>query len=120
MVEYKSPGNMQQPRNPMESPYQIPLYARTALIFIVVLVLAIALYVGQEIIIPLLYAGMIAILLNPLVNYLVGKKINKIIAIAIVVALAIFALLVAGYIVSAQVTLFSETYPQLKEKFAAT
>jgi predicted PurR-regulated permease PerM len=104
----------------MDNSFNVPFYARTAMIFIVVFVFGLALYIGQEIIMPLLYAGMIAILLNPLVNYLVRKGFHKILAIAIVVALAICALGVVGYIVSAQVTLFTETYPELKEKFATT
>src|SRR4051812_5207018 len=104
----------------MENSLNIPFYARMALICIVVLVLALVMYVGQEIIIPLLYAGMIAILLNPLVNYLVRKGINRIVAISMAVGVAILALLVAGYVVSAQITLFTETYPQLKQKFFAT
>jgi predicted PurR-regulated permease PerM len=104
----------------MDNSFNIPFYARTALIFILVFILALALFVGQEIIIPILYAGMIAILLNPLVDYLIRKRVNKILAILAVVALAILALLVAGYIVSAQITLFTDTYPQLKAKLAAT
>jgi predicted PurR-regulated permease PerM len=104
----------------MNNSMNIPFYARTAMIFIVVFVLGLILYVGQDIIIPLLYAGMIAILLNPLVNYLIRKRFNKILAISSVVALAIVALGIAGYIVSVQVTLFTDTYPQLKVKFATT
>jgi predicted PurR-regulated permease PerM len=104
----------------MENSFNIPFYARTAMIFIVVSILGLALYLGQEIIVPLLYAGMIAILLNPLVNFLIRKGVNKMLAIAMAVTLAIFALLIAVYIVSAQITLFTDTYPQLKEKFATT
>jgi predicted PurR-regulated permease PerM len=102
----------------MDSSFNMPFYARTALIFIVLFLLGVTLYIGQEIIVPLLYAGMIAILLNPLVNFLIRKGINKMLAISMAVTLAILALMVAGYVVSAQVTLFTDTYPQLKEKFA--
>lgn len=82
--------------------------------------LGLTMYVGQHIIIPILYATMIAILLNPFVNFLIGKNINKIISISIAVVLAIVVLLSFVYVVSAQLTLFSETYPQLKEKFITT
>ncbi len=104
----------------MDNSFQIPFYARAALIFIVVFALGLTLYVGQHIIVPILYSTMIAILLNPLVNYLIGKKISKLVSISIAVALTILALLFAIYIVSAQLTLFSETYPQLKQKFFTT
>ena len=98
----------------------MPFYAKAALISISGFALGLALYVGQHIIVPILYATVIAILLNPLVNYLIGKNINKIASISIAVVLAILVLLCAIYVVSAQVTLFSETYPQLKAKFITT
>src|SRR6185295_11375150 len=82
-------------RIPMNNSLRMPFYARTALIFIVVFMLALVMYVGQEIIIPILYAGMIAILLNPLVDYLISKGFNKILAILTVVLMAIVALLIA-------------------------
>lgn len=104
----------------MDVPVKIPFYARIALIFISILAVVFTLHVGQHIILPILYASVIAILLNPLVNYLIRKKINKIISISIAVALAIFIVLGILYIVSAQVTMFSETYPKLLEKFNVT
>jgi len=104
----------------MENSFQIPFYARVALISIGGFALGLTMYVGQHIIVPILYATMVAILLNPLVNYLMGKKINKIVSISIAVVLTILVLLAAIYVVSAQITLFSETYPQLRQKFIVT
>src|SRR5437868_2159877 len=104
----------------MENSFQIPFYAKVALISIGGFALGLVMYVGQHIIVPILYATMVAILLNPLVNYLIRKKINKIVAISLAVVFAILALLFAIYMVSAQITLFSETYPQLKTKFLIT
>jgi predicted PurR-regulated permease PerM len=77
-------------------------------------------HVGQGIIVPILYATIIAILLNPFVNFLLRKNVNKIIAISIAVALTIFAVIALLYILSSQLSMFSESYPQLKEKFNAT
>jgi len=104
----------------MENSFQVPFYAKVALISIGGFAMGLIMYVGQHIIVPILYATMIAILLNPLVNYLIRKRINKIVSISLAVVLAILALLFAIYIVSAQITLFTETYPQLKEKFIVT
>lgn len=104
----------------MDNSFEVPFYAKVALIFISAFALSLAMYVGQHIIVPILYASMIAILLNPFVNYMIRKNINKIIAISIAVVLTILLLVSAIYVVSAQLTLFSETYPQLKEKFIAT
>jgi predicted PurR-regulated permease PerM len=76
--------------------------------------------VGQKIILPLIYATIIAILLNPVVNLLVRIRINKTIAITIAVCLAIVVTLGLLYFVSLQVSLFGDTYPRLKEKFNQT
>jgi predicted PurR-regulated permease PerM len=78
------------------------------------------LYIGQQIIIPIVYATILAILLNPLVNILSRKKISKILAIIIVVALAVFMALAILYMLSSQISMFAETYPQLKAKFNST
>lgn len=104
----------------MENSFQIPFYGKLALISIGGFAFGAVMYFGQEIIIPILYATMIAILLNPLVNYLVRRKWNKIISISLAVVFAILVVLFAIYIVSAQITLFKETYPQLKQKFVVT
>lgn len=104
----------------MDNSFQIPFYAKAALISIGAFMLGLTLYVGQHIIIPILYATMISILLNPLVDYLIGKNVNKIIAISIAVVLAIFMAVGFVYILSTQITMFSETFPQLKDKFNGT
>jgi len=93
-----------------------PFYAKAALIFISVFAFVFTLHIGQGIIIPIVFATIVAILLNPLVNYLLRKKVNKIIAISIAVILSIIAMLGIVYVISSQVTMFSETYPQLKIK----
>ncbi len=104
----------------MDISIKTPFYAKVALVFISLFAFFFTLHVGQGIIIPILFATIIAILLNPFVNYLLRKKVNKIIAILLAVMLAVFTLLGMLYIVSSQVTMFSETYPQLKSKFIET
>jgi predicted PurR-regulated permease PerM len=98
----------------------IPFYTKFAQISVSVISVFFVLYIGQEIILPLIYATIIAILLNPLVNLLVRHKINRIVAIAITVLAA--AIVTGGllYFLSEQITLFRETYPKLKEKFDDT
>jgi predicted PurR-regulated permease PerM len=101
----------------METPFKIPFYAKTALIFISAVAFVYTMYIGQNIIIPIVYATIIAILLNPLVNYLIRKRVNKILAISVAVFVAIVVVMVFFYIVSTQISMLVETYPQLKEKF---
>lgn len=104
----------------MEASFKIPFYIKIALISISAFAIVITMQVGQYIIIPILYAIILAILLNPIVNYLIGKNVNRIVSISVAVLLAIFVALGILYILSSQITMFSETYPQLKEKFMAT
>lgn len=99
---------------------KIPFYAKAALIFISVFAFVCLIQVGQQIIIPIVYATILAILLNPPVNYLMRKRVNKIISISIIVILAICVVLGVIYIITSQVSLFTETYPQLREKFNST
>ena len=101
----------------MNSSFKIPFYAQIALVAIGTFAFVYALYIGQGIILPLIYATIIAILLNPVVNYLINKRINKIVSIAIAVLIFILISALFIYFISVQLTLFSETYPKLKEKF---
>ncbi|MEO5602198.1 MAG: AI-2E family transporter [Cyclobacteriaceae bacterium] len=104
----------------METSFKIPFYAKAALISISAFAFIYTLHVGQQIIIPILYATILAILLNPLVNFLASKKISKIMAIAMVVTLTILVAVGLLYLLSSQVSMFSETYPELKAKFNKT
>jgi predicted PurR-regulated permease PerM len=104
----------------MTTDTKIPFYAKYALVSIAVFAFVYTLYIAQQIVLPLIYATIIAILLNPLVTYLVSRKINKVAAIFFAVISAIFITLCLTYIISTQLTMFSETYPKLKEKFNET
>lgn len=104
----------------METAFKIPFYARAALTFISAFALVFTLYIGQEIIIPLVYATIIAILLNPMVNFLIRIKIHKLVSITVAVTLAIIVVLSVFYILSSQLSMFSESYPELKQKFNTT
>lgn len=104
----------------MEAGYKIPFYAKLALVSIGIFSFVYTMYLGQDIIIPIVFGTIIAILLNPMVNYLMNRKINKLVAISIVVVLAILLVFIILYIISSQMSMFSETYPQLKAKFTTS
>jgi predicted PurR-regulated permease PerM len=104
----------------MDGTFKIPFYAKAALIFISAFALIFTLHIGKDLIVPLVYAGILAILLNPLVNYLVRKRMNRLVAISVSVLLAISIVLSSLYLLSTQVSMFTESYPQLKQKFTTT
>jgi predicted PurR-regulated permease PerM len=99
---------------------QLPFYAKAALVFIAGYAFVYALYLAQNIIVPIVYATLIAILLNPLVNWLVRKGCSRVLAISLSVLLVFIITALLLYFIFMQVTMFTDTYPQLKLKFAAT
>ncbi len=104
----------------MELKFKIPFYAQVALIFISVFAFVYTLYIGQDIIVPLVYATIFAILLNPFVNLLINKKMGKITAITIIVSIALIAVMAVLYLLFSQISIFSESYPQFKIKIDKT
>ncbi|CAN5253919.1 AI-2E family transporter [soil metagenome] len=101
----------------MDTPsIKIPVYVKLAQIIIGIIGLFFILYIGREIIIPFVFAVIIAILLNPVVNYLMRKKVNRIIAITIALLGVLVISVGLGYFIGSQISRFSETLPQLKEK----
>jgi predicted PurR-regulated permease PerM len=103
----------------MDISFKPPFYAKVALIFVGLFSLVFVLHVGKDIIIPVVFATILAILLNPLVNFLVKKKVNIIIAISLAVMVTIVVAVGLFYIISSQISMFTETYPQLKLKMSA-
>jgi predicted PurR-regulated permease PerM len=96
--------------------FKIPLYAKVSQILLGIFIMFFILYIGQAIVIPILFAFIIAILLNPVVNYLCRRKVNRFAAILISIFLAIFCLAALLYFISSQVIMFCEMIPQHEEK----
>jgi predicted PurR-regulated permease PerM len=100
----------------MDKFYKIPFYARVALIAISIFAFVYTMKIGQDIIVPIIYATLLAILLNPLVNFLIRKKIHKLLSISIAVSISLIVGMGLLYAISSQVSMFSESYPQLQQK----
>ena len=100
----------------MEKRY--PFFIRATVSIFGIMLLVCMLYILRDIMVPLAFALMIAILLNPFVNMLVRKKINRIVAISI--ALLVTILVVAGlmYFISSQIARFTDNMPMLEKKFS--
>ncbi|CAN5623561.1 AI-2E family transporter [soil metagenome] len=95
-----------------------PFYIRFAFIIIGIIGFAYIMYVGQDIMIPLLFAALIAILINPFCQFLERKTKLRILSIFISVFLTF--LITAGvlYFLADQMAHFSEALPQLKQNFS--
>jgi predicted PurR-regulated permease PerM len=95
-----------------------PFFFRSTVTLFGIMLFVFMLFELRSILVPLAFALMIAILLNPFVNILLKKKINRIVAISISLLVAI--LFVAGilYFISSQIVKFSENMPLLEKKFS--
>ncbi len=96
-----------------------PVFVKLSIITMGVLAFSYILYIGQGILIPLIFSTIIAILLNPVVNFFTGKGINRIVAISLVLFATIILLGALTYFIYSRLDVFTESFPQLKEKFSA-
>lgn len=96
-----------------------PFYFKLSHILIGIVGFIFIMVVGQDIIAPLIFAMIIAILLNPIVNFLVKKRVNRVLAISISLILALLFTTGLIYFIGSQISLFSDALPQLKQRFLA-
>ena len=101
----------------MTDEIKIPLYAKTTLIIIGLLAFFTILYFAQSVIVPLVFAIIIAIVLHPALNWLTLKKVNRIIAIVVVFLIAFLVITAFVTLLVRQVQRVSESWPVLSEKF---
>jgi len=97
--------------------YTLPFYIKSSLFFMGLCALIAILYVAQSIIIPLIFAFIIAILLSPVVDIFVRMKVNRILAIAMTLLLSIIIIFACGAFIVSQASLFADSWPAVVEKF---
>ena len=101
----------------MNAPLKIPFYIKASLFLVGLYVFISMLSIAREILLPLIFATIVAILLSPAVTFLVNKKVNRAFSVSVVVLLA---LLIAGgliVLISSQASRFRDALPQLSDKF---
>ena len=94
-----------------------PFYVKIAFIFSGLFIFFYTLWLAKSILIPIVYAIILAMLLNPIVNLLMRRKIPKILAIAIAVILAFLCFSALLYLIVLQSADFVELIPEIKVKF---
>ncbi len=103
----------------MDKELKEPLYTKTVLIIIGLFVFFAILYIAQGILIPLVFATIIAIVLHPVVNWLIKIKINRLAAIVLVLFLTVLIIIVFGTLLFRQVNRFSDSWPLLVDRSTA-
>jgi predicted PurR-regulated permease PerM len=96
---------------------KLPLYLKAVLFLIGLYALFAMLYIGRGIIVPLLFATILAILLHPVVVFFVRLKINRVVAISIALLLTALIIVAFGGLMVSQAIRFSESWPALVDKF---
>ncbi|WP_309641439.1 AI-2E family transporter [Flavobacterium sp.] len=94
-----------------------PLYIKLSLITMGLVAFFYILYIGGDIIVPLIFSVIIAILLNPIVNFLTRKKCNRVVSILIAVTATMLLIALLAYFIFSQAANLSESMPELKAKF---
>ena len=96
---------------------KLPFYAKASLFLIGLYVFISMLSIGQDIILPIIYAVLIASLISPVVHFLVRKKINRAVAIGAVLAVGLLLACTLIALLSSQASLLNEAWPRLAAKF---
>ncbi len=101
----------------IEKEQNLPYYLKYSQVLIGLVATVYALYISQDIILPIIYSFVFAILINPIVNFLTSKKTNRVVAIFIALLFALILFVGLFYFIASQASLFSDAFPQLKIKF---
>ena len=73
--------------------------------------------IAQDIIVPLIFAVMIAILLHPFVNFFVWLKVNRVVAIIFTLFLTFIITFAIAFLIVQQVGEFGKSWPIFVDKF---
>ncbi|MEO5681542.1 MAG: AI-2E family transporter [Chitinophagaceae bacterium] len=95
---------------------QYPFYVKSTIILLGLILLVYTLVNLGDILIPLSFALLIAILLNPIVNRFEKWKIPRVWAISFALFIAFLFFAGVGYFLSAQIAGFSDQAPLMKKK----
>ncbi|NIJ55284.1 AI-2E family transporter [Dyadobacter arcticus] len=91
-----------------------PFYEQLAFSLLSIGLLMVGIYLGQDIVVPLALAGLIAVLLRPVEAWLMRIGIPKVIAITLAILFAILIVSAVGILLSMQLADFSDEWPKLK------
>ncbi|MCG6190949.1 MULTISPECIES: AI-2E family transporter [Maribellus] len=96
---------------------KIPVSVKAPIIFIGLFAFFAVMYIGKGIIIPIIFATIIAIVLHPVVKLFIRLRINRVLSIIIALFLAFLTVAALGTFLFSQASRFSESLPELADKF---
>jgi predicted PurR-regulated permease PerM len=98
---------------------KLPFYAKVTIFLVGLIALLAIMYIAKSIIIPVVFSIIIAILLHPVVKFMVRIKINRVLAIILTMFLAFLVIAAFGAVLLSQASRFGESWPALVEKFTS-
>lgn len=101
----------------MDKELKLPFYAKATLLIVGIYAFLSMMYFGRNIIVPIIFATIIAILLHPLQNYFLKLKINRVVAILMTITISVLLVLGLGVFIILQISRFTEAFPELIAKF---
>jgi predicted PurR-regulated permease PerM len=96
---------------------KLPLYLKASVFVVGLCALTAILYIAKFIIVPVVFAVIIAIVLHPVVNFFVRKKINRVVGILISIFFTFLIIAALGTLIITQAGRFSDSLPGLIDKF---
>ena len=98
---------------------KIPFYAKVSIFLVGLIALLAIMYIAKSIIVPIVFAVIIAILLHPVVNFFVRLKINRVLAILLTMLITFLVIAAFGAVLLSQASRFGESWPALVGKFTS-
>lgn len=95
-----------------------PFYQRLGLTLLSIGLIATGVVLGKEVLLPILFAVLLAMLLLPVTNFLARKKFPRILSIGIPVLLTLVVFGGLIYFLSTQIINFADDAPELKKKLS--
>jgi predicted PurR-regulated permease PerM len=93
-----------------------PFYLKATLVLFGLSLFFLALSMLRTVLVPVSFGLMLAILLNPVVNWLQSKKVNKVAAISLAIFISLLFIGLVTYLIATQIASFSEQLPAFQKK----
>jgi len=103
--------------NGMQSP--LPFYHKLAANLLIIVILGTILFLGRDILMPMCFAAVLAILLLPINNWMVKKGVPQVASMLISIFLALAFITAVLYFLSKQIGGFLEDLPAIKKNLNA-
>lgn len=92
-----------------------PLYVQLGFKFLLIFFICYFIYIAQDILVPFAFAVLLSVLLLPLVNFLEGKNVPRVLSIALSLLLSIIFISLIIYFLSTQIANFVDDIPSIKK-----